>query len=387
MTAAALAPLANIAIPSIDTLTRNAAKLLQESLAQGVQAAVDAGITTTLTAQDIELARSNIKALAFVQAVGLHGVYRYLRDFVSRQAVPILAVEEYLDGWLHSYGLPRKPAGVASGGLTGTGTVGSVITAGSQYQVDGSDVLLTVAADATVDGTGALAVQVVASVAGTAGNLAAGTAVTLLTSVAGINSAAEVDGDGLSGGVEVETDAQAVYRLQQRLANEPRGGSPADYARWALSVTGITRAWGVRNPAGPTSAGVIIMADGNTTDGLPTEAMRLAVRDYIRDPRRGPPDEQFVIIPTLKPLDPTLAIYPDTPETRAAVTASLDDLFFREAVPGGSIPHSHMIEAVSVSLGEYNHTWVSPSVISGHVFTSDPYELLTLGTITFTTTS
>ena len=111
---------------------------------------------------------------------------------------------------------------------------------------------------------------------------------------------------GMSGGADLESDDLAVYRLQQRLANEPMGGSPADYARWALTVASITRAWGVRNPAGPTSAGVIIMADGNLPNGLPTLAQRKTVEDYIRDPKRGPPDELFVIIPTLDVINFTL---------------------------------------------------------------------------------
>ncbi len=375
---AALAPLADLPIPSIETLTQNTAKLLQESLAQAMQAASPLQIT----AFDLELARSNIKALAFVQAIGLHGAYRYMRDFMSRQSVPIYAVEEYLDGWLNAYGLSRKAAALAAGVVTGTGTAGAVLPAGSMLQ-DSAGLLFATSADATVASSGAWSAQVVATSAGTSSNLVAATDLTLVSSMYGIDLGAQVGTDGLSGGTETETDEEAVYRLSQRLANEPRGGSPEDYARWAMSVTGITRAWGLRCPAGPGTAGVIIMADGNTADGLPTPAMRTAVRDYIRYPRRAPPDELFVVVPTLKVQAFALTIYPDNTATRAAVVASLEDLFFREAVPGGSLPHSHVIEAISTSLGEYNHVIHSPAVASGHAFTSDPFELLTLGVVTF----
>ena len=175
-----------------------------------------------------------------------------------------------------------------------------------------------------------------------------------------------------------------MYRLQQRLSSEPLGGCPADYARWALQVPGITRAWGVRNPAGPTSAGVIIMADGNVAPGLPTIGQRDQVLDYIRDPRRGPPDELFIIIPTLVLINVVVNLSPDTLVIRAGVVAGLKDLFFREAVPGGSIPHGHLAEVISGVVGEYNHTISAPVITSGAFFTVNSFDkLLVLGSVTF----
>lgn len=367
----------NVAIPSIEELTQNAARLLQQSLAEATQKAAP----SELRATDLELARSNIKALAFVQAVGLHGAYRYLRDFVARQAVPTQAVDEFLDAWLDTYGMARKEATAAAGQVRGTGVNGTLMPAGTLMQTaDGRQYRSS--ADAVVV-VGAVQVSVIALVAGTGSNVADDTALTLVSPVAGIDSAFTAPG-GISGGADVEADAAAVYRLQQRLASEPMGGSPADYARWALSVPGITRAWGVRNPSGPTSAGVIIMADGNGGTGLPTTGQRGAVLDYIRDPRRGPPDELFVIIPTPVVINWVINLAPDTAAIRAGVQAALTDLFFREAYPGGAIPHSHCTEAISSVVGEYNHTISSPAIVSGGFFTVDSFsKLLMLGTVTF----
>lgn len=370
--------LLNVPIPSIQDLTDNAARLLQQSLAQAMQTADPAQLSPV----DLELARSNIRALAFVQGVGLHGAYRYLRDFIARQAVPTQAVGAFLDGWLATYGMTRKPASAATGSAAGTGVTGSVITQGTLLQApDGRQYRVT--ADSTVYG-GVIVVQLMALVAGAAGN-ASGVGLALVSPVSGIDSAFTTSlTPGLSGGSEPETDAQAIYRLQQRLSAEPMGGSPADYARWALQVPGITRAWGLRNPAGPTTAGVIIMSDGNTPYGLPTGAQQTAVLDYIRDPRRGPPDELFVIIPTAVPIDVQLSISPDTASIRAGVVTALTDLFFRESAPGGSIPHSHLVEVISAVVGEYNHTVISPTITSGGFFTVSSYNrLLTLGTVTF----
>ena len=62
----------------------------------------------------------------------------------------------------------------------------------------------------------------------------------------------------------------------------------------------------------------------------------------------------------------------------------MQDLFFREAVPGGSIPHSHVKEVISASPGEYNHTITAPVLTEGGVFTVASFDqLLASGSFTF----
>lgn len=371
--------LVNVPIPSISEATQNAARLLQQSLAQATQTANP----SQLNSVDLELARSNARALAFVEGVGLHGAYRYLRDFIARQAIPIYSSAEFLDGWLATYGITRKEPAAAIGTANGTGVAASIMATGTLMQDDqGRQYRAT--ADALVSGGGTVLVSLIALVPGLAGNAAPNLKLTLVSPVAGVDSTFTVTANGLGGGADLETDAQAIYRLQQRLSNEPLGGSPADYARWALQIPGITRAFGVRNPAGPTSAGVIIMADGNPAPGLPTAIQQKQVLDYIRDPKRGPPDELFVIIPTAVVKNWTISISPDTAALRAAVVAAVQDLFFREAVPGGSIPHSHVKEVISAVTGEYNHTITAPALTEGGIFTVASYDqLLASGSFTF----
>lgn len=366
----------NVPVPSIPELSQNAARLLQQQLATAVQTTRPADLGTA----DLELARSALQALAFVQAVGVHGTYRYLRDYIARQAIPSQATDEFLDGWLASYKMARLEGSAATGTLAGTGVNGSLLPAGTLLQTRDARQYRTTA-DAVV-ASGAITPAVIALVPGQAANIGDGTVLVLISPVAGIDSTFTAPG-GVSGGTEPEKDEEAQYRLSQRLGSEPMGGSPADYARWALKVPGITRAWGIRNPAGATSAGVIVMADGNE-DGLPTTGQLQAVTDYIRDPRRGPPDELFVLAPTLVPVPWTIHLAPDTAAIRAGVQAALRDLFIREAYPGGSIPHSHAVEAISAVVGEYNHTISSPTIVSGGFFTAGNYNrLLTLGIVTF----
>ncbi|MFJ2990378.1 baseplate J/gp47 family protein [Collimonas sp. NPDC087041] len=362
-------------IPTIDELHQNAATLLQQAL-------VDADNGSALSATDIALVRSNTEAQAFVQAVGIYGAYRYLRDFVAKQAIPTKSADEFLDDWLQAYGIPRKEATPAGGIATGTGVAHEWLKVGATLQTDnGLEFLLR--ADAEVDVGGVLRLTLSCTTAGKSGNLTPGTTLTLLATEPGIDADFVVSEDGFSGGTNRETDPEAIYRLRQRLANPPRGSAPTDYERWALSVPGITRAWGIRNPSGPTSAGVIIMADNNLPYGLPTEAQRQAVYEHIRDPERGPPDELFVIIPTPKFVDVVLGIDPDQPDTRKAIELELKDLFYRDAVPSGRIPLSHLSEAISTAPGEYNHQMFEPEPISGGFLFAGLYELLMLRSTVF----
>jgi uncharacterized phage protein gp47/JayE len=368
----------NVPVPGVEALRDNAARYLQQALAEATQAAGPAALGAT----DLDLARSNLRALAFMQAMGVHGAYRYLRDFVARQAVPTSSAGAFLDGWLEAYGLPRKPASAAVGTATGTGVNGSVLPEGTLLQTAGGVQLRSTAA-ATV-AAGAISVPVAAVLEGLAGNVAVGTPLALLSPVSGVDSNLLVATGGLTGGAELEADAQALERLAQRLANVPLGGAPADYARWALQVAGITRAWGVRNPAGPCTAGVIIMADVDGVATLPSTGQREAVEAYIRDPLRGPPDELFVIIPTLVELDFTIAVAPDSTAIRARVLDALRDLFFREAAPGQPIAHTHVTAAISSVVGETNHVISAPAMTIGGFFTVSGFDrLLALGEVTW----
>lgn len=364
------------AIPSIDDLTSRAATLLQQAMVEATQAE-----GATMSASDIAVARSNLSAQSFVHGVGIHGAYRYIRDYVAKQAIPTKSSDEYLDDWLIAYGIPRKEATAAFGGVTGTGTPTKVLGAGTVMQrEDGIMYMVQVDAVAAVDG--AVAASLICTTSGMAGNLAAGQKLSLVSTDINFDSEFIVAAAGIAGGVEVETDPEGIYRLHQRLANPPRGSSPSDYERWALSVPGITRAWGVRNPSGPTTAGVIIMADANP-GGLPTEAQKQAVYDYIRDQDRGPPDELFVIIPDAKYTDVILGISPDTPSARDAIVLELKDLFYREALPGGRIPISHLIESISIAPGEYTHELIEPAPVSGGFIFSTAFQVLVLRDITF----
>ncbi|MBY0234145.1 MAG: baseplate J/gp47 family protein, partial [Burkholderiaceae bacterium] len=193
----------NVPIPSIEELAQNTARLLQQQLAQSAQTAMP----EQLSATDLDLARSNVAALAFVQAAGLHGAYRYLRDFIARQAIPTQATEEFLDGWLETYGMARKAASAAMGIAGGSGVSGSILPVGTLMQAaDGRQYRVT--ADAVVSG-GLVTAPFVALVPGVVGNLTESTALQLLSPVTGVDSSFNVP-LGASGGADSEADEDAV---------------------------------------------------------------------------------------------------------------------------------------------------------------------------------
>lgn len=361
-------------IPSISDLADNAQSLLQQGL-------VDATLSTTdVSAADIEVARSNHRVLAFAQAVGVHGAYKYLQNYIAQQAIPTTSTDDNLDLWLAAYDIPRKEATAATGTATASSIAGSTVEGGQEFQSESG---LTYITQKSVIATGeTVTVSLICTTQGLAGNLSGGVTLTLRDTVEGIDNQFTVDASGIAGGTDTETDAEAQYRLQQRLSNPPRGSSPADYERWALSVPGITRAWGVRNPSGPTTAGVIILADNNP-DRLPSEQQKQAVYDYVADPERCPPDEFFPIVPDPVYVDLVLGITPDTPTVRAAVITNLNDLFYREALPGTRMPFSHITEAISSANGEEDHELFSPKLVSGGYIAVTRFQILILRSVTF----
>jgi hypothetical protein len=86
----------NVPIPSIDELAANVARLLQQQFAEANQTAQPAELSAT----DLDLARSNIKALSFVMGMGLHGVYRYLRiSSLLKRSRSVRWTSSWTAGW------------------------------------------------------------------------------------------------------------------------------------------------------------------------------------------------------------------------------------------------------------------------------------------------
>lgn len=320
------------------------------------------------------LRRDDMQVLTRVLSGAAHGLHGHVA-WMAEQVIIDTAEAEYLERWANIWGVTRKAASFASGPITLTGTTGAVIPAGTllaaangqEYETDAE---VTLAA-------GTATAQVTALAAGQAGNLAAGTTLTLVSPVAGVNSQAAVASGGLVGGADTETDAALRARLLARIQAPPHGGAKADYIAWALDVAGVTRAWVYPGELGLGTVTVRFVRDDDASI-IPDAAEVQAVQDYI-DARRPVTADVTVVAPIAVPLNLTIQLTPNTSAVQAAVQAEIKDLLRREAEPGGTILISHIREAISLAAGETNHVLTVPAADVTHAVG----QIATMGTITW----
>jgi uncharacterized phage protein gp47/JayE len=331
-------------------------------------------IETRLPGADARLRRSNLAVLARVNAGAVHGLYGYL-DWISRQALPDTADAEQLDRWAAIWRVTRKSAAFAAGAVTVTGSAGAVVPAGAELQSADGQVYL-VDSEVSLAGSSDL-VDCTASTSGQAGNLDAGTALSFVSPISGVNNAAVVAAGGLVGGADVESDDDLRSRLLERIQQPPQGGAEHDYLAWALEVPGVTRAWVYPGELGAGTVTVRFVRDDDASQ-IPDAGEVATVQTYI-DERRPVTADVTVAAPVAVALALTISITPDTATIRAAVTAELTDLLLREAEPGGTILLSHLREAISLAAGETDHDLVSPVADVTHT----TGQMAVLGTITW----
>lgn len=326
---------------------------------QQIIARVAADLEAQLPGADARLRRQVLTVLGRTLSGAVHGLYGYL-DYLALQILPDTADTDHLERWSAIWGLTRKPAASAVGIVTLTGTDATVIQAGTLLQrADGAEYATD--AEGVIAG-GAVDLAVTAEIAGTAGNADAGTGLTLLNPIAGVNSVG-ASAAGLSGGAEAETDASLRSRLLERLQSPPHGGAAADYEAWALAVAQVTRAWCFPLNRGAGTVDLYFVCDDLATI-IPDAAKVAEVQAYIDTLRPVTADFQAKA-PAAEPLNFTLQVVPATAAVQAAVEAELRDLLLREALPGdgldqGTILLSHIREAISAAAGETDYTLTAP---------------------------
>lgn len=340
---------------------------------------IAADIESRLSGTDPRLRRAVLGVLGRTLAGAAHELHGHL-DWLSRQIVPDTAESDILDRWASWWGVPRKAAASATGNVMFTGNDGAVIPAATRLQrADGVE--YTTDVEASVVGGSATA-SVTASSAGQGTSAAAGVSLSLVSPVAGVQSAVTVASGGLSGGADVETDVALRNRLRARVQAPPHGGDKTDYEAWALAVEGVTRAWVFPQWTGAGTVGLFFVRDDDPTF-IPDAAEVQAVQDFV-DALRPVTAMLTVYAPTAVSVDMTIKLSPNTASVQAAVQTELADLFRREAgvgdgAGGGSVLLSHIREAISIAAGENDHVLVTPAadvaVGAG--------EIATLGALTF----
>lgn len=335
---------------------------------------------TRLPGADARTRRSNIAVLSRVLAGALHAVYGFV-SWISRQVLVDTAEAEFIERHAAIYGLARKAAGYSGGDVTFAGTSGAILPQGTLVQrADGVE-FATDTPDLFIGST--LTTAVTAIEPGAAGDTAAGTALSLISPVAGVSSAATVAAGGIANGADQESDDSLRDRVLARIQQPPHGGAAHDYVAWARAVPGVTRAWATGDGQGPGGVAVRFTMDDTYDGGIPEAADVTAVADYIAARR---PVTAVVLVAAPVPValnftisGLTIGAGPTTATVRAAIEAELADLIRREAEPGSTVLLSHINEAISIAAGETDHTLVSPAANVTHA----AHEMAVMGAVTW----
>lgn len=323
--------------------------------------------------------RSVLAALSRVMAGASHHLHGHL-DWIARQVFPDTADEEHLDRWGVIWEIGRRPATRFAGLVRATGLEGAEIPAGTRLQSQaGAEYETTVDAEIT---TGEAEVAIRALEPGAASNIEAGVTLSFVTPVVGVQTSAELLGDELVLGVDVEGDPSFRERILARMRLAPHGGAAHDYVQWALEVSGVTRAWVFPLMLGPGTVGITFAADDAPGGPIPSPELVELVQEHL-DLERPVTADVLVFAPTARVIDATIRLSPDSFELRAGVEASLRDLLRREGVPGETLLVSHVREAVSTTPGENDHELVSWDGEEPADIEFDFGELAVLGEVTW----
>lgn len=313
--------------------------------------------------------------LAMAHAGGCYGLHGHL-DYNRDQLFDDSSDDEHLLLRAAEFGIYQIPAARAEGSATINGNDGAVIPAETLFKL--GDVLWRVTADATV-ASGSATLTLRAVTAGLSGNLAPGTMATIMTTVIGVDTQAEII--TMTGGADAEAVARVRERLAERKQNPPMGGAPHDYVAWAKEAhVDVTRAWCYSNENGPGTVVIRFVTD-ELESPIPTLTHITAVSDYVDSVRPAGMAGFEVGVLVATPVDiEFLSLLPDTTATREAVEAELDDMIRREAEPGATLRISKIREAISSATGEEDYEIDLTANI-----TSAVNELIVLGTITWPT--
>lgn len=344
---------------------------------------ISSDLNSRLPGQDARIRRSVLWVLARVLAGAVHLLYGFA-SWIARQILPDTADGDRLRRHAAIWQIDPLTATEAAGNVLFSGVPATAIPIGSALQrADGAEYETT--AGAVVGGGGTVVVRVIALLAGEAGNCDAATILELVSPIAGVTSASVVEAspDNVAGGTDDESNDELRDRLLAYIAERPQGGARSDYETWAREVAAVDRVFVSPLELGPGTVVVRFSIEGTGAAVIPGAGKVAEVQAYI-DPRAPVTADVTVLAPVALPITLTIHVVPDTAAIRAAVSAELEDLFAREAEPGGTIPNSHLREAIARAEGETSHTLTA---VGGGAGTADVVqaatELAHLSTITW----
>ena len=312
-------------------------------------------IRGNLPGADASIANSVLRVMSDAMAALCHLALQYI-DWLALQLLPDTAEVEWLDRhgniWLvNADGTTgRKLATLASGTANFQALIpGVVIPQGTQLEsgtlVGYETTQLAVATGPGVD----IPVPIRALDPGSAGNQPAGTELAVVATPAIPNLVGAATVVNLDGGTDEETDDELRFRVLQRIRQPPQGGAAHDYVVWSLAVPGCTRAWVAPLEMGIGTVTVRVLFDDLRAgdDGWPQLVDLDSVTRYLDTVRPVAVKDFWVLAPIKQRVDVLIQLVdPDTPEIRAAIEASLREMFFEKAAPGQTIFAAWKVQAI-----------------------------------------
>lgn len=345
-------------VPAPGDIAARGAAVFEQAL-PGIDARSPNTVATTIT----RVNELTLQDLYFYQA--------YLaKELFANTAVDYLPLHAVL------WGVPRQQPLAASGNVLVSGGVNIPFPAGVSLAAGGQTYVSTAAVTTSNAGTASVPVQ--ASLTGVAGNLSAGTVLTITSPVPGIYpQTGVVDGNGITGGEDLESVASWRARIVAKIQQPAMGGDENDYIDWVQ--TALPEAQYVSpipNLYGLGTVGVPFLMAGAA---VPTQSEINQVQAYLNTVR--PVTAQVTAFAAaVSPVNITLHLNPDTTAIRAAATAALQLAFENDAKIGGTTYYSRINNAVAASDGEFSHEMISPTA---DVAAPSDVTMNVLGTVTF----
>ncbi|MBB2197307.1 MAG: baseplate J/gp47 family protein [Gluconacetobacter sp.] len=291
--------------------------------------------------------------LAAVHAMGLYELYLLVQQLAKELFIQTATLDGLLPMHADTWGVPRQGAKAAIGYVLLSSTLAVAVPVGTEF-TDGTTRWITTQAVTVPAGSNGTPVAVQAETTGATGNLAANTALTQVSALAGI-SAVVVDGSGLAGGLDIEEVEAWRSRILLRVRKRSAAGTVAQYTELADDIgagsVNVVPGW-----LGAYTVGVIVLMPGPV---VPTAAQVAAIQSYI-DANRPVRGNVTVVAGQIVTRNPTISLNPDTVNARALVADAVS-AYYAGIGLGGWIYTSQLSDAISSIAGEISHFVSDPT--------------------------
>lgn len=320
---------------------------------------------------------SDLAVRLYAVAAQVYGLY-VQADWVRRQCFPQWAEGEYLDQHAQLRGLERRGATPAEGIIRFTadaaGSGERSIPAGTVCMTAGLVRFETVEAAMLPPGETAVDVRARALEPGAAGNVAAGSILTMAVAPVGVSRC--VNPAGFSGGADRERDESLRGRVLDTFRRLPNGANAAFYQQGAMSFEEVAAASVLPRSRGVGTVDVVV----STEAGIPPKELLDRLREYF-EARREIAVDVSVRAPTEKTVNVRVQVAAEggrvASEVRDQVAAVLNG-YFQGRLLGQNILRAKLGELIYGVEGVANYAITAPA----EDVAVRPEELPVLGALT-----